>query len=331
MRGQIDNQDWEVSPDHIYFKENSASELTRIEAEQLETFFIESTNRRFVSREIGIVEVYKSNVFAERASLIPKKMDFIFLETILLGPQASLYKLINKNLDPHFYVETPFKFIELGSYSYFREINGSQYVETVEDYKKKLADICSSAPNFDQKLPSYTEEGLKKYLMKYNACFQAETILYNSEKRNTTFDLMLGGGAELLSYFRPTMVYGLGVRMNLPHKNYRRFVRVNTFFIPYKDVYGERATVKWVSLGVGSYFGNKKFQPYVYLGVVDFLFGSDEGGIIPLTISAGISYKKMIELEVGHWCTPVPTFENNDVFQAPSITLRFHPVFFRNR
>lgn len=59
LNGLIDDQDWEVSPDHIFFKENSASEPTRIEAEQLETFFIKSTNRRFVSREIGIVPVVR--------------------------------------------------------------------------------------------------------------------------------------------------------------------------------------------------------------------------------------------------------------------------------
>jgi hypothetical protein len=331
LQGQLDDKDWEVSPDHIYFKETSESEPTRIEAEQLEMFFIKSTNRRFVSREIGIVEVYKNDVFAERASLLPKKNAFVFLETILLGPVASLYKLINANLEPHFYIETPSRIIELGSYSYFREINGSQYVETIEDYKDKLKSVCSSAPSFNKKLPNYTEEGLKKYLMKYNDCFHAKTILYNSETRKTTFDLMVGGGVELISHLGPKIIYGLGVRMNLPYKNHRRFVRANVFFIPHKDIYGEKVTVKWMSLGIGSYFGEKKIQPYLYVGAVDVISATDEGAAAALTMSAGISYKKMIEFEFGHWLTPFPIFENENIFQVPSITVRYHPRIFRNR
>lgn len=332
LRGQIDNQDWEVSPDHIYFKENSASEPTRIEAEQLETFLIKSTNRRFVSRKIGIIEVYKNNVFAERASLIPKKMDFVFLETILLGPQASLYKLINKSFEPHFYIETPAQFIELGSYSYYRDIEGKQYVETIENYKEKLINTCSSAPNFTERLPSYTEEGIKKYLMRYNACFQEETLIYRSKKQNNTYNIMAGLGAYIIPKDgNSAMVYTVGGRLNMPGRSFKRFLRGSAMLIPSQDEFGKKSLTTWTSISLGSYIGNAKFQPYFALGLIDLVFNNGLDGGAPLFLSTGISYKKMVEFEISNWGNLLTFLYGEDAFFPPCFSVRFYPNFFKSR
>lgn len=329
LRGQIDDQDWEVSPDHIYFKLSAESEPEKIEAEQAETFYIKKTNRRFVSRKIGIIDVSKKNVFYSQASLVPKKFEYMFLETVLQGAQASLYKLINKDLESHFYIETPTGFMELGNYSYYREIDGKQYIESRSNYKKQLTQVCSSAPNFKERMPVYTEESLKKYLVKYNACFQEETIVYNSKNRKSTFDPMVGAGVELGDDFGSSITYGFGVRMNLPHKNNKRFIRANMFFTPYTTEFGEREKAKWISLGVGSYFGNAKIQPYFVLGLIDVVLSEGGGAGLPLVMSAGFSYKKILDFEIGHWC--IPFANEKKLFYPPSISLRFHPNFYRNR
>lgn len=329
LNGLIDDQDWEVSPDHIFFKESSASEAERIDAEQLETFFIKSSERRYVSRNIGIIEVYQSDTYSSRASLVPKRFDYIFLETILQGPQASLYKLINKRLDQHFYIETPVQFMELGNYSYYRDVEGKLFIETLGGYKNQLADICSSAPNFHERIPSYTEESLKKYLTKYNDCFLEKTIVYNSKARKTTLDLMVAGGIDLLPGVSGALTYGFGVRANLPHQNQKRFVRLNMFFLPYQDDDGSKSVAKWISLGIGSYFGESKVRPYFSLSLIDVILAGNDGGSALLVMNAGISYKKIIEFEIGHWCAPIPVFDDKKFFLPPSFSLRFHPQLFK--
>lgn len=329
LNGLIDDQDWEVSPDHIFFKESADREAERIDAEQLEAFFIKSSNRRYVSRNIAIIEVYQNDTYNSRASLIPKRFDYIFLETILQGPQASLYKFINRKLDQHFYIETPVQFIELGNYSYYRDVEGKLFIETQGGYKNQLGAICSSAPNFNERIPSYTEESLKKYLTKYNDCFLEKTIVYNSNARRTTLDPMVGVGTDLLPGVRGGVTYGFGVRANLPHQNQKRFVRINMFFLPYRDDYGSKSVAKWISLGIGSYFGERKVQPYFGLSLIDVILEGNEGVAVPLVMNAGISYKKIIEFEVGHWCMPIPVFEEKKFFFPPSFSLRFHPQLFK--
>lgn len=332
LLGQIDDQDWEVSPDHIYFKLTAESEPEKIEAEQVETFYIKRTNRRFVSRKIGIIDISKKNVFYSQPSLIPEKFEYIFLETVLQGAQASLYKLNNKDLEPHFYIETPSSFMELRNYSYYREIDGKQYVESREDYKKQLARVCSSAPNFKERIPIYTEYSLKKYLIRYNECFHESTLVYKLKKQRATYDVMAGLGM----YLNPSgegnwMVYTIGGRLNLPGKNFKNFLRATAMFIPGKDELGEKSLVKWTSISFGSYIGTSKFQPYFALGLIDLVFDDGLDGAVPLFVSTGISYRKMIEFEVGNWGNLLTFLSGETSFFPPCLSVRFYPNFFKNR
>ena len=297
-RGYIQYLDWNISPEFILFRDNVNVQGQRFYADQLSAFSIDSTHEHFVGKKIGILDIYRSDEFGISPSMVPTKYKFVFLQTVLRGPEASLYKYVNSGVEEHYFIETPILFQELLNYSYYERVRGTTYHVKREDYKRQLTSICSNSIDFKSKLPNYSEKELIRYLEKYNSCFLGETIRYRSPPSPAILDAMAGIGYEKLL---DKMSCTAGVRINFPKKNYSRFIRASLNLIPgvYRDA--EEITALRGSFGIGRYFGGGDFLPYLFVSCDFYSNKSKVESSILLTANAGISYRRRFEIEIGHW------------------------------
>lgn len=325
--GQIKYLDWDESPDRILFKQAANDSEIEMTATQLQLFYINSTNERFVSKRIGEIAVYEKTEYGTKPSLSPTEFQQVFLQNILQGPEASLFKYVNEAKDEHFFIETPISFQELVNYSFMQKIDGKLYEVVIDKYKEQLTSICSNASNFKASTPKYQEAQLKSYLTKYNSCFLGETIVYKSENPKITFDLMLSGGVEDLRVEKRLpndFLFGAGVRINFPKNYYNRFARINLDFVPNSQTPEKKNMARFLSIGVGKYWGYGKFHPYIIFVSRVLMNKGDVGKSDMVSINLGFNYKKQLEIEIGNWNNFIAPFYEKRFIYHPSIKIHYY-------
>jgi hypothetical protein len=323
LRGHVQYLDWEISPETIVFRKENTSEDLSFSAGDIAGFTVESENERYVSKSIGVIDINSNDVFPEPPSLIPSVYKKVFLQTIIKGPEASLYKYLNSVEEEHFYIETPILFQELTNYSYYRQQNGSYYRAKRDDYKRQLASICINSDNFDGRIPNYNEKELINYLEKYNSCFLGETIVYRSPNLPVLVDGVMGFGYDLLY---EGLAYTVGGRISFPKQFYGRFLRFSVGLIPGVVELDGKKTKKILAAGFGKYFGAGDFHPYFVVSCSVFKHEDFESKYA-LTASVGVNYKRQLELEVGHWNNFASLLSQDRFMLPPAVTLHYYPNF----
>lgn len=332
IRGYIKYEDWEASPSSIFFKTELNSPVKEFGTDDISSFAVDLVNEYYVVKSIGVFNIYKSDVFFESPSVkSPKEFKRIFLQTIIKGPEATLYKYVNEGLETHYYIETPILFQELTNYSYYENKGGITYSVKREDYKKQLSSICINSAIFRSDLPNYTEKELIKYLEKYNSCFTGETIIYRSPPVLPTWDPIVGIGYDHLF---EGAVYSAGFRLNFAKHHYNRFLRVTVNLLPgireeatfYREA--TKFTASVFTAGFGRYLGTGNVRPYLVPSLVLLTnLGKDQGGGFLVTVNAGISFRRQFELELGHWNNFLGLVMDGDFFLPPSVSLHYYPNF----
>jgi hypothetical protein len=329
LRGYVQYLDWEISPETILFRMERTSEDKQFSAGEIVGFSIDSVNECYVSKNIGVINLNSSQVFSMPPSLIPSHHKNVFLQTIIKGPEASLYKYVNDVGEEHFYIETPILFQELTNYSYYQYQDGRQYRARREDYKMQLASICINSDSFDGRIPNYNEKELIKYLEKYNSCFLGETIVYRSPVSPVVFDAMIGFGYDK---FFDRFSYCLGVRASFPKQFHSRFFRAAISLVPgvpQEQKNGQKMRSRF-SAGFGKYFGSGAIHPYFVMSC-DFFKKEGSGAPFILTASVGVNYRRQFELEVGHWNNFAASMMKQSFFLPPSISLHYYPNFWKKK
>jgi hypothetical protein len=90
--------------------------------------------------------------------------------------------------------------------------------------------------------------------------------------------------------------------------------------IPYSQVYSEKVTLKRLEIGMGSYIGFGKIRPYFgfhYSGVLDNYRQTFLG------VQGGISYNRILNLEIGHFANFYSVFSETGFFKAPRISVHY--------
>lgn len=329
IRGYIQYLDWEINPDIINFKTKLNAPIQELSTDDIFSFSIDSTKEYFVVKSIGLINVYKDDVFLESPSIQPKEFKRVFLQTIIKGPEATLYRYVNEGLEAHYYIETPILFQELTNYSYYESIKGKTYAVKRENYKKQLQSICINAADFQSKLPAYTESELIRYLEKYNSCFLGETIIYRSPRAFATVDPVVGIGYD--NWFGGTL-YSVGARVNFPKYHYNRFLRTSINLVPGAQLESAKFNASFITIGLGRYLGTGNVRPYlVPTLLLATNMGKNESGGFIVTINAGVSFRRRLELEVGHWNNFLGLVMDGDFIFPPSITLHYYPDFWKKK
>jgi hypothetical protein len=315
LKGLIRYEDWETSPTWIELKASPTAEPRRFTTEQAKLFFITSRNELYVSQQATIRLV--SNVVYSTEPNHQVKIQ-AFMQKILGGRITSLYRFVaEQDGRERFFVEKNGQLTELVNYTYQFERGDKVFEKKVDDYKSQLQALCSDVPTFNALLPPYEEKPLRNYLRTYNACFQDESIVYESKPVRPELAWAVNGGVELLKdeFFENTSQvapsFGGTFRVSLPRKNYNRFFRLNLNLTPganytvvenFKEV-GRTGLFKTLEIGGGSYLGSRKIRPYAYASLAYQAIGG--GGSVTLYLNGGLSFNRRADLEFSHFVAPV--------------------------
>ncbi len=300
IKGKVFSEDWEISPSKITFRDKNNTNIIYL-SNQILSFGIYSNNDIYDSKEITINYVNKAPVAAGVSPFRSTETLQIFMQKILLGNRASIYKFIDKEGVDRYFVEKDNNLLELINYSFTQTKNGLNYLIKDDTYKGQLKNICNDADNFKVSIPLYQENSLKNYFSKYNACFLGNTINYSNTEERSKIGFGLTGGINNLSYvlnngFSTNKMFGASVRILLPKLFNNRFVKFYMFNTPNFTVLNtdinkvEKNSLSEYGITFGRYIGKKKIQP-----LASFTLNYVENyGEANMGFNLGVSYKNLI-------------------------------------
>lgn len=189
--------------------------------------------------------------------------------------------------------------------------------------------MCADAARFKESPPPYQEKYLRQYIETYNAMFTKDSIRYRSENDRATLDFELCAGAENWKEDGITVqnkaTFGLGFRVSFPRKFHNRYARFNVLFTPDVELgfYPQpftRQTLRTLEVGFGRHFGSGRIRPYfeVNASIVNRGYRTDFLGM-----HTGISYNRLISLEVGHFGNFYCLLTKSSFFIQPRISLHY--------
>ncbi|MDQ1086509.1 hypothetical protein [Siphonobacter sp. SORGH_AS_1065] len=305
----IDYQDWSDSPAEVYFKRDLTQKEERLTALSSKGFYIEGKNEHYESHLLNLlyvgIEVYESrpdHYFQQT----------LFLEKLWSNTTISLYYgQSDKDGKPRFFIKDSTSFYELLNYSYYKEVNGQNYLVKIEEYKKQLSQLTSDAAGFSMPIPPYAERYLIKYLQAYHEKRTGgQSVKFRKEDERSSFYVGLSAGSERLNITNirqkeNNLSLGLALRINFPRNHQNTFIKTAFYVTPKMMIFDElnqkqgAGRVNNLELVAGQYIGSGKIQPFYSLGMTYFETPVKSFGFITPTI--GIAYKKQMELEIAHF------------------------------
>jgi len=306
IRGLVRDENWAVSPWRIDFKSLNGEKWTYA-AENIIGFGIVASKEIYKSRKIGILNINLTQTYTLAPSLEARDSAQVFLPELVGGGRATLFGFLDRTERSRFFIEKDHQLKELFYYPFYRSIDDKNYLIVYDEYKKQLEKLCADAERFRDPLPPYQERYLKEYINSYNATFTKDSTRYPAGGHRMTLDLELCAGAENWKEDRITVqnkaTFGFGFRVNFPRKFYNRYARLNVLLTPDVELgfYPQALTsqtLKTLEIGFGRHFGSGEVRPYfgVNASIVNRGYRTDFVGL-----HAGISYKRLLTIEVGHF------------------------------
>lgn len=340
VRGYVDDKDWNESPTQISFKRDLKQNEEIITSEQALAFYIADEKKLYESHRLRLLLV-TNDVYA----FVPDTYleQTLFLEKIYQDQTVSLLR--GKSPNDHrerFFVQKKEVFQELINFKYNKIKEGQQYVVEVAEYKDQLSQLTADAPEFSSSSPAYFANSLIRYLNSYNEKLTGTKTLQKSIDRKIAVFMGVGVGAERLNSYdlnrkESYLTGGITLRVNMPRNNQNAYIKLNYFLIPgmyYYNFYtakGEPRMGKAWEAMVGTYLGRFKVQPFFSIGLGHYSIKPPKEIYTPafsytiLQPSAGISYKKRLELEVAHFSRLLFKMrEETPFFIPPRISLNYY-------
>jgi hypothetical protein len=304
---------WIISPNQVRVKDPKSGEIKDLGTDVIAGFGINTENIKVDYRSLNYklrhITGTKGFIWYGESPFSEIEETGFFAKVLIIGKQASLFQMVDKYEKERFFLEKGGVVTELESYSYLMQKKNDTrlYMIKSEQYKVHLSSICSDAPQMSDKVPAYSENELKNYVLKYNQCFTGEVIeIKKSEKANFNFVVGIGitdrhlhrtpfssFGPEYKSFpVNPFPLAEVGFRINFPGTFRTLFFETDYNLIPNnftrKDVGG---FLNRFNFYFGKNFRNtKKVQQRL-------LFGASEGaqGII---LGTGLVFKKKMNLDL---------------------------------
>lgn len=327
IRGLVRDENWATSPERIEFK-NLNGEVSIHAAESVAGFGLVTAKEIYKSRKIGILNINLMQSYMLAPSLEARDSVTVFLQEVVSGGAATLFEFLDQTQHSRFFIEKEHQLKELFYYPFYKSVDDRNYLVVYDEYKKQLVKLCADAERFREPLPPYQEKYLKAYIKSYNASFTKDSVRYLAENQRLTFNLELIGGVE---NWREEMVirnkatYGFGLRIDFPRRFRNRYVRANMLFTPglpmgFSSGTLSKKTLRTLEVGLGRYFGPGRMRPFLGLNasIVNKSYRSDFLGI-----NAGISYKRLLSLEVGHFANFYCFMTKTSFLIQPRISLHY--------
>ena len=327
IRGFVRDENWATSPERIEFKNLNGEESIHV-AESIDGFGLVAVKEIYKSRKIGILDISLMQSYALAPSLEAKDSIQVFLQEVVSGGVVTLFEFLDRAQYSRFFIEKQHRLKELFYYPFYKSVDNRSYLIIHDEYKKQLTELCADTEQFHEPLPPYQEKYLKAYIKSYNAVFTKDSVRYLAENHKLTFDLELSGGIENWNeeiVIRNKATYGFGLRMDFPRKFRNRYVRANILFTPglplgFSPGSLSKKTLRTLEIGLGRHFGSRAVRPFLGLNasIVNKGYRSDFLGV-----NAGISYKRLISLEVGHFANFYCFMTKTSFLIQPRISLHY--------
>lgn len=304
---------WIISPEKIRVKDPSSGEVKDLHTTDIAGFGVHKgelkVDYRSLNYKLKHIENPKNMVWYGDSPFSEITETAFFGKVLILGKQASLFHMVDKYEKERFFLEKEGIITELETYSFFMQKKNDARFYMIKDdqYKVQLSSICSDAPQMTDKLPDYTEDGLKNYILKYNQCFIGDVIEVK-KKEKATVNIIIGLGitdrnvhkspfTSLGPDYKPERVNPfpmaeVGFRINFPGTF--KTVFFETDFNLIRNNFSEKkagGTLNRFNFYFGKNLRNtKKVQQRI-------LFGASEGaqGII---LGTGLVFKKKFNLDL---------------------------------
>lgn len=327
VRGFVRDENWATSPERIEFK-NLNGAVSIHPAESIDGFGMVTAKEIYKSRKIGVLNINLMQSYMLAPSLEARDSVTVFLQEVVSGGAATLFEFLDQMQHSRFFIEKEHQLKELFYYPFYKSVDNRNYLIVYDEYKKQLVKLCADAGRFREPLPPYQEKYLKAYIKSYNAFFTGDSVRYLAENHRLTFNLELVGGVE---NWREEMVirnkatYGFGLRMDFPRKFRNRYVKANVLFTPglplgFSPGSLSKKTLRTLEIGLGRHFGSRAVRPFLGFNasIVNKGYRSDFLGI-----NAGVSYKRLISLEVGHFANFYCFMTKTSFLIQPRISLHY--------
>lgn len=342
LKGYINNKDWDISPTQVAFKKDLSQEEKIFTAEQVSAFYIETGRLLFESHPLKLLMV-TSDLYASVPNTYVEQKEFI--ERIWTNGVINLYRgKSSQDQRERFFIKQPDRFYELVNFKYNKIKDGQHYSVTVDEYKDQLAQLTAGTPGFSATIPTYFASRIIRYLNAYNEKITGHKQAEQSAERGMGIYVGIGAGIERLNSYDllrkdNDVTAGLSFRVNLP-RNYQRSYVKASYFRTFGMYYHNRYTEKGLSrpggsleMSVGTYIGLSSIQPFVSVGLGHYWISAPASNQVfyapyrytILQPSAGISYKKRLELEVSHFSRLFfNSREGAPFFIQPRISLNYY-------
>ncbi|WP_428661031.1 hypothetical protein [Runella sp.] len=295
IRGMAEYKSMEKPFESVDFRRNNEGATETVAAENAKKIFLSSLKEEYESLKLPVRDISPNATYATSPLSVNPVYKQLFIQKKVGGAKASLYAGEDNYGITRYYVMSNSEVTELINYTYFvSDANRNNYKLTKADYKSQLKALTSDAVNFSQPTPLYRESSLRDYFIKYNSEFDPNVISYQSAAKKLLLNLAPVVG---YNFNNQSPIYGGKLRVNIPGKNYNRFIRASYLWIPNTPINSKKQTVKSFTFGLGSYMGSGNIRPF-------FAFDFESAKSIneanaALTFSVGISYKRRIDLEIG--------------------------------
>lgn len=327
IRGLVRDEDWAVSPERIEFKRLNTAALTYA-AENIAGFGLVLAKEIYKSKKIGLLDISLTNAYTFTPSFESKDSAQVFLQELVGVGKVTLFELMDRSEHSRFFIEKGGNLKELYYYPFYKSVGDKSFLLVYDEYKRQLARLGGDSERFNEPLPPYQEKYLVRYIESYNASFTKDSVRSQAENRQLTFDLELNAGGDswegrVKIQNKPT--YGFGLRVNFPRKFRNRYIRAAIFFTPgigasSSSSTWESRTARTIEVGLGRYIGSGRIRPYFGLNasVINRDYRADFLGL-----HAGISYNRLISLEVGHFGNFYCLLTKTSFLIQPRISLHY--------
>jgi hypothetical protein len=329
IRGLIKDEGWKESPRLVHFKGLAGILKQKFSAADIKEFSILSTKEIYKSKKIGLLDITLTRAYTTVPSMETKDSVQLFLQEIVAGKKASLYLYLDALERFHYFVEKENLLKELYNYPFHKKIDNKTYLLIYDEYKNQLTQLSKDANGFNDTIPLYQETYLKRYIERYNRSFPDKREIYKAKDKKLIYDLDINIGLENWNE-RPVILgneltYGIGLRINFPRKFQNRYLKMSFFLTPnvligYDQNSYRKTSLKTFEIAVGSHIGAGKVRPYL-----GFIYSGIYGGYREdfLGFQAGISYKRRINLEIGHFANFYSVVTETSFLTAPRISLHY--------
>lgn len=341
-KGYIRYDGWGTSPMTVDFAKEKNGPFEKIGQDEASQFFLAPLNERYVSKRIGVLNIDLSKTYQIAPSFEAKDSVTVYLREVTTGPKATLLEYLDPTEKPHFFLEKEGKLTELLYYSFYREVRGRKYLIQYEEYERQLPVLLGEGSD-NSHLRDYSAKALGRYIDRYNGITdQVKHTRTPSIESEMQIDVHVMGGLEgweeegVNLGTRPT--FGAGLRIDLPRRFHNRYFKIlfsTIRGVSESEVYNytskKKVNLNTLEIGMGSYIGSGNIRPNLGL---EYSFPMDSWRSSIFGPHIGISYKRLLSLEVSHFANFSAVLTNIMFFNRPRISLNYYlslNKFFKSR